>query len=422
MATFALVDCNNFYASCERLFQPDLRERPIVVLSNNDGCVIARSNEAKALGIPMGAPLFKIRKMIDEHGITVRSSNYALYGDISERVMHVLGSKAPAHEIYSIDECFLDLDRMAVSDLTDWCRTLRHRTQQWTGIPVSIGVGPTKTLAKVANRLAKKSAKAGGVLDLSNHPEWIDAALRKTAVGDVWGIGRRWSAMLHERGIHTAYELAETQDGWVRQRMGIVGLRTVHELRGLVCHPLDDQPAPRQTTCCSRTFGEAIRDKTQVHDAVMSFAERVAEKVRHASQVAGAVQLFIHTDPFDKSAPQKSVSGSATFQRPTCDTRDISDAVLRIFERIWRDGFGWRKAGVMLLDLTAPDAVSTTLFDVIELPDGLMEAIDQINARFGRGKARLGLAGKKDGWRMRQENLSPSYTTSWKDLPSVRMD
>jgi DNA polymerase V len=421
MATFALVDCNNFYASCERLFQPDLRERPVVVLSNNDGCVIARSNEAKTLGIPMGAPLFKIRKLIDEHRITVRSSNYALYGDISERVMHVLGSQAPAHEIYSIDECFLDLDRMAVADLTAWCRELGYRTYQWTGIPVSIGVGPTKTLAKVANRLAKKSPKAAGVLDLKNHPEWIEAALRKTAVGDVWGIGRRWSAMLEERGIHTAHDLANAQDGWVRQRMGIVGLRTVHELRGLVCHGLDDQPAPRQTTCCSRTFGEAIRDKAQVHDAVMSFAGRVAEKVRHAGQVAGAVQLFVCTDPFDQNAPQKSVSGSATFPRPTCDTRDITDAVLRVFGKIWRDGYSWRKAGVLLLDLTAPSAVPTTLFDAIEQPDGLMEAIDQINARFGRGKARLGLAGKNAEWRMRQENLSPSYTTRWNELPVAKM-
>ncbi len=421
MATFALVDCNNFYASCERLFQPDLRDRPVVVLSNNDGCVIARSNEAKVLGIPMGAPLFKIRRLIEEHGITVRSSNYALYGDISERVMSVLGSQAPAHEIYSIDECFLDLDRLAVGNLTDWCRELRCRTQQWTGIPVSIGVGPTKTLAKVANRLAKKSTKVRGVLDLTHHPEWIIPALCKTAVGDVWGIGRRWSAMLEERGIHTAHDLASAQDGWVRQRMGIVGLRTVHELRGLVCHGLDDQPAPRLTTCCSRTFGEAIRDKAQVHDAVMSFTERVAEKVRHAGQVAGAVQLFIRTDPFDQNSAQKSVSGSATFQRPTCDTRDISDAVLRIFDRIWRDGYGWRKAGVLLLDLGDPAEVPKSLFDIAEQPDGLMEALDQINARFGRGKARLGLARKGGEWRMRQENLSPSYTTRWGDIPSVKM-
>jgi len=310
MATFALVDCNNFYASCERLFQPRLRGRPVVVLSNNDGCVIARSNEAKALGVGMGAPMFKIRKLVEEHDIAVCSSSYALYGDISERVMSVLGSSAPAHEVYSIDECFLDLDRLGVPDLTDWCRHLREQTLQWTGIPVSVGVGPTKTLSKLANRLAKKSAKAGGVLDLAHHPHWIEAALRKTPVGDVWGVGRRWTVMLEERGIHTAYDFANAPDGWVRQRMGVVGLRTVHELRGLVCHALDDQPPPKQTTCCSRTFGTAIYAKAQVHDAIMSFAERAAEKVRHAGQVAGAVQLFIRTDPFAQDAPQKSVSGS----------------------------------------------------------------------------------------------------------------
>lgn len=255
MATFALVDCNNFYASCERLFQPRLRERPVVVLSNNDGCVIARSNEAKLLGVGMGAPMFKIRKLVAEHGIAVCSSNYALYGDISERVMTVLGASAPSHEIYSIDESFLDLDRLAVPSLTEWCRVLRERTRRWTGIPVSVGVGPTKTLAKLANRLAKKSAKAGGVLDLVHHPAWIEAALRKTPVGDVWGVGRRWTVMLEERGIHTAHEFANAPDGWVRQRMGVVGLRTVHELRGFVCHALEDQPSPKQTTCCSRTFG-----------------------------------------------------------------------------------------------------------------------------------------------------------------------
>lgn len=422
MATFALVDCNNFYASCERLFQPRLRERPVVVLSNNDGCVIARSNEAKALGVGMGAPMFKIRRLVEEHDIAVCSSNYALYGDISERVMTVLGSSAPAHEIYSIDECFLDLDQLAVPSLTDWCRGLREQTTRWTGIPVSVGVGPTKTLAKLANRLAKKSSKAGGVLDLVHHPAWIEPALRKTSVGDVWGVGRRWTVMLEERGIHTAHDFANAPDGWVRQRMGVVGLRTVHELRGLVCHALEDQPPPRQTTCCSRTFGAGIRDKGQVHDAVMSFAERVAEKVRHAGQVAGAVQLFIRTDPFAQNAPQKSLSGSATFHRPTSDTREISATVLRIFERIWREGYGWRKAGVLLLDLGMPGAAPASLFDRIEAPDdGLMSAIDQINARYGRGAARLGLARKDGEWRMRRENLSPSFTTRWTDIPSASL-
>ena len=223
MATFALVDCNNFYASCERLFRPNLKSLPVVVLSNNDGCVIARSQEAKTIGIGMGAPLFKIRTLVEEHGVAVCSSNYALYGDISERVMTMLGSNAPSHEVYSIDECFLDLDNLGVPDLTAWCSSLRRDTYQWTGIPVSIGVGGTKTLAKLANRLAKKSTKAGGVIDLAHHPEWIDAALRKTPIGDVWGVGRRWSQMLEERGMVTAHDFAHAQDGWIRQKMGVVG-------------------------------------------------------------------------------------------------------------------------------------------------------------------------------------------------------
>jgi DNA polymerase V len=421
MATFALVDCNNFYASCERLFRPHLRNQPIVVLSNNDGCVIARSNEAKSLGIGMGAPLFKIRDVVEEHGIEVCSSNYALYGDISERVMSFLGSNAPSHEVYSIDECFLDLDNLGVPDLIQWCQHLRQQAYQWTGIPVSIGIGPTKTLAKLANRLAKKSTKAGGVIDLAHHPEWIEPALRKTPIGDVWGIGRRWSQMLEERGTMTAYDFTQAQDDWIRQRMGVVGLRTAHELRGYVCHALEDQPQPKQTTCCTRSFGTTITDKGQVHDAIMSFAERAAEKVRGADQVAGTVQVFIRTDPFNPNAPQKSLSGSVSFDQPTNDTRTISNAATRILGRIWRDGFAWKKAGVMLLDLSAKGSQASSLFDTVELSDGLMVAMDKLNGRYGRGSIRLGLAGKDADWRMRRENLSPSFTTRWNELASVRM-
>lgn len=422
MATFALVDCNNFYASCERLFRPNLKNQPVVVLSNNDGCVIARSQEAKDVGIGMGAPLFKIRTLIEQHGVAVCSSNYALYGDISERVMTTLGSNAPNHEVYSIDECFLDVDNLGVPDLTKWCKNLRHSTYQWTGIPVSIGVGPTKTLAKLANRLAKKSVKAGGVIDLSNHPDWIEPALRKTPIGDVWGVGRRWSQMLQERGIITAYDFAHAEDGWIRKKMGVVGLRTVHELRGYVCHALEDQPQPKQTTCCTRSFGETITDKSQVHDALMSFAERAAEKVRSANQVAGVVQVFIRTDPFNPNAAQKSLSGSISFNQPTSDTRAISGAVTRILDRIWREGFAWKKAGVMMLDLTAKGSAPMSLFDIVpKHNDGLMLAIDIINAKHGRGRVGLGLAGKDQDWRMRRENLSPSFTTNWADLVKVTM-
>lgn len=343
-------------------------------------------------------------------------------GDISERVMTMLGFNAPSHEVYSIDECFLDVDSLAVPGLSEWCRHLRQSTYQWTGIPVSIGVGPTKTLAKLANRLAKKSVKAGGVIDLSNHPDWIEPALRKTPIGDVWGVGRRWLQMLQERGIMTAHDFAHAEDGWIRKKMGVVGLRTAHELRGYVCHALEDQPQPKQTTCCTRSFGETITDKSQVHDALMSFAERAAKKVRTANQVAGVVQVFIRTDPFNPNAVQKSLSGSITFNQPTSDTRAISGAVTRILDRIWREGFAWKKAGVMMLDLNAKGLGPLSLFDTVpKQNDGLMLAIDTINAKHGRGSVGLGLVGKDQDWRMRRENLSPSFTTKWDDLVKVVM-
>ena len=257
---FGLADCNNFYVSCERVFQPDLARRPVIVLSNNDGCVVARSPEAKRLGIAMGVPLFQVRSIVERHDVAVLSSNYALYGDLSERVMSLFAAAAPGIEIYSIDECFLDLDRLAVPDLGSWLRDLRSKVHRWTGIPVSIGAGPTKTLAKLANRLAKSSPRTGGVLDLANNPAWIEPALSCTAAGDIWGIGPRRAKMLGEAGIGTALNLRATSDGWVRKRMGIVGLRTVHELRGIACHALETQPPAKQSTCVSRTFAQAGRD------------------------------------------------------------------------------------------------------------------------------------------------------------------
>jgi len=421
--TFGLVDCNNFYASCERVFQPSLNGRPIVVLSNNDGCVVARSQEAKALGIKMGVPLFKIRNIVNRHEVIVRSSNYALYGDMSERVMSILAAAAPQHEIYSIDECFLDLERLPVKDLTAWCRDLRGRAKRWTGIPVSVGIGTTKTLSKIANKLAKTSAKADGVIDLVGHPEWIETALTKTPVGNVWGIGFRWSKMLSERGITTALQLRNAQDGWIRQRLGVVGLRTVHELRGIACHELDTQPAPKKTTCCSRSFGQAITDKNQVRNAIVSFAERAAEKIRHSDQVCGSMQVFITTDPFDTSAPQHSASASTIFMSPTADSRAVVTAAVRIMERIWRDGYAWRKAGVLLLDLSSAQDVQPNLFTAqTNQSDGLMKAVDRINDRFGRGAVGLGLSAKNAEWRMRQDRLSPNFTTRWREIPRVRID
>ena len=418
MPTFALVDCNNFYASCERVFEPRLVRCPIVVLSNNDGCVVARSKEAKVLGIAMGVPLFHVRDIIKKHSVVVRSSNYALYGDMSERVMNILSAAAPGHEIYSIDEIFLDLERLPVPDLGEWCRQLRQRVQQWTGIPVSIGVGQTKTLSKVANKLAKATSDDDGVYILT--PEVAEYCLHKTEVGDVWGIGRRWSKMLNSRDIKTALDLRNLQDGWVRQRMGIVGLRTVHELRGISCHDLETVTPDKQTTCCSRTFARASSDRDQVQSAVLSYAERAVEKIRHAGQVCRVVQVFIRTDRYDTDIEPYSISALEALMTPTADSRAVVGAALRVFDRIWKGGVPYRKAGVLLLELSSSKDVMPSLFDDrINGSEPLMKAIDKMNSRFGRGSIGLGLSPKSAKWRMRQEHLSPRYTTRWADIPHV---
>ena len=421
MPTFALVDCNNFYASCERVFEPRLVGRPIVVLSNNDGCVVARSKEAKVLGIAMGVPLFHVHDIIKKHSVVVRSSNYALYGDMSERVMNILSAAAPGHEIYSIDEIFLDIERLPVPDLGEWCRQLRQRVQQWTGIPVSIGVGQTKTLSKVANKLAKATSDDDGVFIFT--PEVAENCLHETEVGDVWGIGRRWSKMLNSRDIITALDLRNLQDGWVRQRMGIIGLRTVHELRGISCHDLETVTPDKQTTCCSRTFARASSDRDQVQSAVLSYAERAVEKIRYAGQVCRVVQVFIRTDRYDTDIAPYSISALEALMTPTADSRAVVAAALRVFDRIWKGGVPYRKAGVLLLELSSSQDVMPSLFDDrINGSDQLMKAIDKMNSRFGRGSIGLGLSPKSAKWRMRQEHLSPRYTTRWADIPHAQIE
>ena len=421
MPIFGLADCNNFYVSCEHVFQPDLARRPVIVLSNNDGCVVARSPEAKRLGIAMGVPLFQVRSIVERHDVEVMSSNYALYGDLSERVMSLFAAAAPRIEVYSIDECFLDLDRLAIPDLGSWLRDLRSKVHRWTGIPVSIGTGPTKTLAKLANRLAKSSPRTDGVLDLANNPAWIEPALSRTAVGDIWGIGPRRAKMLGEAGLRTALDLRAAPDGWVRKRMGIVGLRIVHELRGIACHALETQPPAKQSTCVSRTFARAVRDPGEVRDAIASFAERAAAKLRAARQVCGALQVFVATDRFDPTAARHSASGSAGFTTPTADSRPIAAAASRIFEDIRREGVVYRKAGVLLLDLSPEDSVAPTLFP--ETPDDrLMPAVDAINKRHGRGAIGLGLAATGAAWRMRQLYRSPRFTTRWQELATARLE
>jgi len=422
MAVYALVDCNNFYVSCERVFNPALDGKPVAVLSNNDGCAVSRSAEAKAIGVPMGEPAFKLRPLVEHQGLILQSSNYALYCDMSERVMSVLATFAPGAEVYSIDECFLDLDGLAVPDLTAWCRGVRATVKRWTGIPVSVGIGPTKTLAKLANRLAKTSPRAKGVLDLAGHPGWIEAALKRTPVREVWGIGRNYAGHCGVNGILTAYDLTRAEDGWIRKTMGAVGLRTVMELRGIPVHTLDTQPSDKQTTCCSRSFAETVTAYEHVHDAVLTFASRAAEKIRAETLVAGAIQVFAYTDRFRPDQPQISLNAMVRLSPPTSSTPRVIAAALAGLRSAWREGYAYKKAGVILLDLVNPANVPRDLFSPPPNPRGqaLMAAIDGLNGRLGKGVVGYGLIPKDAPWRMRSNNRSPNYTTAWSDLPVAR--
>ena len=301
MSMFALIDCNNFYASCERVFQPELNEKPLIVLSNNDGCVIARSQEAKKLGISMGVPVFKIKDIIQKHDIITFSSNYALYGDMSSRVMSILAEKCPDIEIYSIDECFLDL-KLITNDPVKWCEKIRQTIFKWVGIPVSIGIGPTKTLAKVANKIAKSDIATKGVFSLHNiNDNKIDRILQNIHIEDIWGIGRQWSKMLHVNKIRNALELKKSSEHWVRKKMGITGLRTLKEIKGIPCHRLEVEPIQNKSVRCSRTFGKEVREKEKVFDAIRLFVQIAASKIRKKKLACQSIQVFISTDRFNSS-------------------------------------------------------------------------------------------------------------------------
>lgn len=427
MPLFALVDANNFYASCERVFRPELEGKPIVVLSNNDGCIIARSNEAKALGVEMGTPFFKARGMIEKHGINVFSSNYALYGDISARVVSILADSAPGLEVYSIDESFLDLT--GIPDADGFARQLKAKVRKWTGIPCCVGIGPTKTIAKLANRLAKKSARTGGVLDLSRDPTWLEAALRKVDVEDIWGIGGRLSAMLHQRGIHKAADLRDAEDGWVRQRMGVVGLRVVHELRGISCLPLEDVAPAKKSCCVSRSFGQVVTDLATMTEAVASHAARAGEKLRRDGLVASHITVFLLTDRFDdddRIKPKAEYESAATADLGgwTADTRQLVGAAMAVTERLFRDGAEYKKAGILLPYLEPAESAPRSLFDCPDPRSAkLMKAMDAITATHGRGAVRLAAQGIKTGkgWEMSQSRRSPHYTTRIEDLPVIKV-
>lgn len=427
MPIFALTDCNNFFVSCERVFNPKLRGKPVIVLSNNDGCAIARSEEAKALGIKMGVPVFEIRDLIRTHDVQVFSSNFALYADMSRRVMTTLSQFAPDIEIYSIDEAFIDLSSHSSSsfgntDLTEYGRMIRAAVIQQVGIPVSVGIAETKTLAKIANRIAKKSQKANGVLNLTGSP-YIEVALERTEVGDVWGIGRKYAKFLKAYGINNALQLRNADDGFIRAKMGIVGIRLVEELRGNACYTLDDSPESKKSIRVSRSFKRAIENPDDLHEAVASFAASAAAKLRKQKSVAGMMSVFIMTNRFDKERFYTN-SEAVRLLPPTNNTPEMIRYAHQALENIFRNGMGFKRAGVLLYDLSSDDMVQTGLFDCRDRKksERLMSAIDSINERIGDGVLKFAAEGikAKPVWKTVFDRKSPAYTTDWGQLPVVR--
>lgn len=422
MPPVALVDCNSFFASCERVFDPALAGRPVIVLSNNDGCVVALTGEAKALGIGRGVPVYQIRDLIRTHGVRVFSSNFPLYGDMSQRVMDTLAQFTPNLEVYSIDEAFLDLAGFERRNLTAYGREIRATVIRWTGLPVSIGIAETKTLAKLANRLAKTRHADHGVFDLSTEPD-RDRLLDSIPVHSIWGIGPAIAERLARRGIATARALREADDQWIRAQFGIVGLRTVHELRGIPCLPLDDCPPAKQSITVSRSFGEPVTTLAGLREAVATYISRAAEKLREERLAAGALTVYVTTNPF---ADAPFYSNSATVELPvaTDGTTELLRHALDLLPQLWRDGYRYKKAGVLLTALVPLGAVQAGLFDQADRPrqQRLNAVIDRLNAKLGSETLWLGAMGNRQGWKAKAEHRSPAYTTKWNELPTVKAE
>ena len=417
--SIALIDCNNFYASCERIFNPKLMRRPIVVLSNNDGCIITRSAEAKKLGIKMGEPYFKAKKIIDKNNVKVFSSNYSLYGDISQRVMETLARFAPDIEIYSIDEAFLGLNGFENYELSKYCSYIRRTIKQWVGIPVSIGVSSTKTLSKIANNLAKKNKEYDGVCILKSWFE-INEALKLTLIGDVWGIGRRLSSFLQKYNIKTAYDFIQLDKGWVRKNMGVVGEKTFLELCGVSCIELDLIPSDKKSCCVSRSFSKPIEKIHNLEESVSAYGTRVAEKIREEGLMAESMSVFVLTNYFNRKEKQYSNSIKLQLPFPTNNSIKIVKRALQGIRKIYREGYRYKKAGVILYGLSKSSQVKGLLDYDRESSDAIMNTMDRINGRYGSSVVRLASEGIEKSWRMKREKVSPCYTTNFDDLVEVK--
>lgn len=418
---FGLCDCNNFFVSCERVFDPSLEGRPVVVLSNNDGCVVSRSNEAKAIGIKMGQPLYQIRDQVKKHGIAVRSSNYHLYGDMSQRVMATLRQHVPAIEIYSIDEAFLMLNGYPADKLKQFGENLARTVRRNTGIPVSIGMSHTKTLAKIASKLCKRYPKLNSAC-LMQRDEDIRKVLEKFPIEDVWGIGRRQAKMFKECRVETAAELCDLSEEWIDNRLNITGKRTWLELKGTPCIDFTHEQPDRQSITVSRSFAKELYCVEELHETITTFAGIAAEKLRRQKSVAQEMQVFIFTNRHREDRPQHFECCQVQFPTATDSTLEIAKAATDALRRIFRKGYGYKKSGVRLSRITPANAVQATLFDTVDRPKHkkLMAAIDRINSEMGRESVKLVSQGTITGHTNR-EYLSPQYTTRWEDILVVKV-
>jgi len=419
---YALVDCNNFYASCERVFNPALNGKPVVVLSNNDGCVIARSQEAKDIGIAMGVPAYQVEPLIKTHNVAVFSSNYQLYGNMSERVHATLAEFAPELEIYSIDEVFIRLSGMENFDLKQFGTKVVRTTTKNTGIPVSMGIAPTKTLAKLANRFAKKNKGYKGVCLIDTDEKRIKA-LQLTEVADIWGIGRQTAKKLAKVGVKTAFEFTQLPRAWVRKNMTVVGEKTWCELHGEPCIELETVPPDKQQICTSRSFGKMVEDLPTLTEAVSTYASICARKLRNQKSCAATLMVFIHTNNFREDLPQYFKNSIVHLPVATSSSLEISQYAIRELERIYLPNYLYKKAGVIILEIVPETSVQGNLFDTVDRDKHkrLMKAVDQLSDRFGKDKMKLASQGNGQKWKLRQEKLSPCYSTKISDIITVKL-
>ncbi len=422
---FALIDCNNFYVSCERAFHAALQNKPVIVLSNNDGCVVARSNEVKKLGIKMGQPVFECQGLIKQHGIQVFSSNYSLYADMSERVMQVLSGFSPHMEIYSIDEAFLELTDLSIDDVCEFGRTIKTRVRQHTGIPVSVGLATTKCLTKIANEIVKSDPQYGGVLDLTRlSDQELDGMLAKVAIEDVWGIGAKYALFLGNYGITTARDLKYADEKWIQKHLTVTGARIVLELRGISCMPLEEERPPKQGIMCAKTFGREITSKEEMEEAVSTYAARAAEKLREQDSLTSCLTIFIKTNAFNKNIPQYANSFTIPFDHPTAFTPEIVKQALEGLRAMYKDGYRYKKAGIYLTKLSPQSSIQPDLFGEFSLTEHyrkarLMAIVDAINKIHGRDTLVFAIQGITRSWKMRQLKLSGHFTTSWSEIVTI---